>query len=153
MSGLTAARNTPELQKDKEYFYPVEANTNIYLGAICGLNGNGNAAPMTAATGLKVVGRAEMKYNAQYPGENPLNNPGAAGAISVKLRRGVFLVNNSAASAIAQANVGAVCFAENDITASATDQGASLSAMGRIVGIDISGGIWVDTCFPFAIAT
>ncbi len=155
MAGLTAPRNTPELTEDREFVYPVEANTNIYLGALIGLNANGNAVPMSAATGLKVIGRAERVADAQalYPGQNAINNPGAAGAISIVGRRGIFMFANSTAHPVAQANVGAPCFAEDDHTVASTDETASLSCAGRVVGIDISGGIWVDTRFPFAIAT
>lgn len=152
MAGLVAPRNTPELAEDREYPYPVEANTNIYLGALIALNAAGNAVPMSAIVGLKVLGRAERVHDSQYPGENAINNPGAAGAISIVARRGVFLFNNSATHAITQANVGGVAFAEDDHTVANSDETATLSAAGRIVAIDISGQIWVDTRFPFAIA-
>src|ERR1700735_1207946 len=94
MAALTGSRNTPEFTEDREYPYPVEANTNIYLGALVGLDASGNAVPMSAATGLKVLGRAERIYGATYPGQNALNNPGAAGAVTIVTRRGIFLMNN-----------------------------------------------------------
>ncbi len=154
MAALTDSRNTPELQDDKEYFYPVEANTSIFMGGIVALNAAGNLVPMSVATTQKVVGRAEMLYNEQFPGQNAVNNPGAAGAMLVKARRGIFLLNNAGGGdAIAQANVGGVAFALDDNTAASNDGGATRSAMGRIVGIDISGMIWVDTRFPYAIAS
>ncbi len=154
MAALTGSRNTPELTEDKEYSYPVEATTNIYIGALVGLNAAGNAVPMSAATGLKVVGRAERVYNGTYPGQNAINNPGAAGAITITTRRGIFLFNNAASpNAVTAAYVGGPCFAVDDNTVSATDQGGTLSCAGRVVGIDISGGVWVDTRLPFAIAT
>lgn len=153
MAGLSGSRNTSELAEDRQYDYPVEANTNIYLGALFGLNAAGNAVPMSAATGLKVIGRAEKVVAGHYPGQNAINNPGAAGAISIVGRRGIFLFDNSSGHAITRAHVGGVAFAEDDHTVANSDESATLSAAGRIVGIDISGGIWVDTRFPFAIAT
>jgi len=154
MAGLAASRNTAELAEDKERFYPVEANTNVYLGGMVGFDANGYVAPMSAAAGLKIIGRAEQMYNETYPGQNPLNNPGAAGSVSVKVRRGVFLLDNAAGgAAILQQHIGGVAYSTDDHTVGNSDAGGTLSACGRIVDIDISGGIWVDTRLPFAIAT
>ena len=56
--------------------YPVEANTNVYLGSIVALNANGNATPASSVANLKLIGRAEMVYGG-IPGQDAVNNPGA----------------------------------------------------------------------------
>ena len=110
--------------------YPVEANTTVYLGSMAALNANGNAVPSSSATGLKIIGRAERLYLG-IPGQDAVNTSsatipgtnlpaGAAGAISVICRRGVFMyaVNDGS---IAQPQVGTLCFAVDDNSVSASD--------------------------------
>ena len=120
MAALTNSRNTPELGDDgRIQVYPVETNTTIYLGSIVALDTNGNAVPATSTTGLKIIGRAEMTYNG-IPGQDAVNNPGAAGAVSVVCRRGVFMyaVNDGS---IGAAQVGLMAFAVDDNSVSASD--------------------------------
>jgi len=99
--------------------YPVEANTNVYLGSIVALNANGNATPASSGVNLKLIGRAEMVYGG-IPGQDALNNPGAAAAISIVARRGVFMYAVNDAS-IAAAQVGQMAFAVDDNSVSASD--------------------------------
>ncbi|MGH7814663.1 MAG: hypothetical protein ACREQI_11765 [Candidatus Binataceae bacterium] len=130
--------------------YPVEANTNIYLGGIAAIDANGYAVPASAATtaanALKVIGRAERVHDG-IPGENAINNPGAAGAISIVARKGVFLYGQD--GSIAATQIGAVCFAldDNNVTAADRASGAAVqqyAAAGQVVAIDPSGQVWVD---------
>src|SRR5579859_7671971 len=101
MAALTNSRNTPEFADDgRMQVYPVEANTTIYLGSIVALNANGNAVPAASVPGLKIIGRAESVLNGA-PGQDAVNNPGAAGAISLTVRRGVFMY------AVSDASIGA----------------------------------------------
>ena len=91
MAALTNSRNTPELADGaRTMVYPVEANTTVYLGSIVGLNANGNAAPASSVATLKIIGRAELVVNG-LPAQDAVNNPGAAGAMSIVARRGVFM--------------------------------------------------------------
>ncbi|HUY26151.1 MAG TPA: hypothetical protein VMV27_01915 [Candidatus Binataceae bacterium] len=155
MAGLANGRNTPELADGgRMRVLPVEANTNVYLGGIVALDAAGNAVPAAASVSptvvaLRIIGRAEMVLNG-IPGENALNNPGAAGAISIVARKGVFLFDNATGlDAIAAANVGSECFALDDHTVSMNDRASgdtvqTRAAAGQIVAIDASGGIWVD---------
>ncbi|HJU29020.1 MAG TPA: hypothetical protein VJ718_07615, partial [Candidatus Binataceae bacterium] len=78
-----------------------------------------NAVPAGSASGLKVIGRAEMVYGG-IPGQDAVNNPGAAGAISIATRRGVFMyaVNDGS---IGAAQVGQPAFAVDDNSVSASD--------------------------------
>ena len=130
--------------------YPVEANTNIYLGGIVVLDAAGNAVPASATTttanALKAIGRAERVQNG-IPGQNAINNPGVAGAISIVARKGVFMFNQD--NSITAAQVGLQCFALDDNTVTATDRasGATVqqyAAAGQVVAIDPSGQAWVD---------
>src|SRR5580704_16950208 len=91
MAALTNSRNTPELADGgRTMVYPVEANTTVYLGSVVALNANGNAVPASSVANLKLIGRAETVYNG-IPGQDAVNNPGAAGAVSIVARRGVFM--------------------------------------------------------------
>jgi hypothetical protein len=130
--------------------YPVEANTNIYLGGIVALNAAGNAVPASATTtvanALKVIGRAEYVKNG-IPGQNALNNPGVAGAISITARKGVFMFATD--GSVGAAQIGLECFALDDNTVTALDRasGATVqqyAAAGQVVAIDPSGQVWVD---------
>ncbi len=151
MAGLTNSRNTPELSDDgRMRVFGVEANTNVYLGGMLAIDANGYAVPASATTttanALKIVGRAENVVNG-IPGENAINNPGTAGAISVKARKGVFLYDQD--NSITIADLGAICFALDDHTLTATDRasGASVqqyAAAGEVVALDPSGQVWVD---------
>ena len=124
MAALTNSRNTPEMADGgRMRVYPVEANTNIYLGGIVALDAAGNAVPASATTttanALKAIGRAERVHNG-IPGQNAINNPGVAGAISIVARKGVFMFNQD--NSITAAQVGLQCFALDDNTVTATDR-------------------------------
>lgn len=109
--------------------YPVEANTTVYLGSIIALNANGNAAPASSVANLKVIGRAEMVNNG-IPGQDAVNNPGAAGAISIVARRGVFMYAVNDAS-IGAAQVGQMAFAVDDNSVSLNDGSAATAAVAQ----------------------
>src|SRR5271163_3592727 len=124
MAALTNSRNTQELADGgRTLVYPVEANTTVYLGSIVALNANGNAIPAASVAGLKILGRTEMMSNG-IPGQDAVNNPGTAGAISIVAGRGVFMyaVNDGS---IAAAQVGLMAFAVDDNSVSASDGGGA----------------------------
>jgi hypothetical protein len=151
MAALTTARNTPEMADGgRMRSYPVEASTNVYLGGMVALDAAGNAVPASATTttanALKIIGRAEYVTNG-IPGQNAINITGAAGAISITARKGVFLYSTD--GSIGQAQVGLVCYAldDNNVTANDRASGATVqqyAAAGTVVAIDPSGQIWVD---------
>jgi hypothetical protein len=130
MAALTSSRNTPEMDDlGRMQTYPVEANTTVYLGSMVALNASGNAVPASSAA-VKIVGRAERLYLGM-PGQDAVNTSsatipgtnlpaGAAGAISIVCRRGVFMYALNDGS-IAQAQVGTPCFAVDDNSVSASD--------------------------------
>jgi len=132
MAALTNSRNTPELADGaRTMVYPVEANTTVYLGGIVALNTNDNAVPASSVATLKIIGRAEMVVNG-IPGQDAVNNPGAAGAMSIVARRGVFMyaVNDGT---IGAAQVGQVAFAVDDNSISANDGGSATAVSAQSV--------------------
>jgi len=120
MAALTNSRNTPEFaDRGSMQVYPVEANTTVYLGSMVALNANGNAVPASSVAGLKLVGRADTVLNG-IPGQDAVNNPGAAGAMSIVTRRGVFMYGVNDGS-IGAAQVGLIAFAVDDNSVSVSD--------------------------------
>jgi len=140
MTALTQDFDCPT-QEGKFRSVPVAAGALIYAGALVVLAG-GYAEPGTAATGLVAIGRAEHQAN---------NVSGAAGAINIRVRRGVFLWTNSPAGAdlIAEANIGEPCYILDDNTVALTSApvsgAATRSVAGRIYDIDPqTGNPWVE---------
>ncbi|MFO1351910.1 MAG: hypothetical protein U1F68_15050 [Gammaproteobacteria bacterium] len=134
MAALTADRDTP-LRDGKQFEFPVAASTKIYAGALVALNSSGLAVPGSTSTTLKCVGRADAQAD---------NSAGAASAINVKTRRGVFRFGNSSAGdLIALADVGASCYIVDDQTVAKTNGGSTRSVAGVIRDVDAS-GVWVE---------
>lgn len=172
MSALANARNTSELaDRSKELVIPVEAATIIYAGSLVAINRNGRAVPAQVYGSspvdlLKVVGRCEGVHNG-IPGASATNVSGGscppaidsalgtAGAISVRVRRGVFFYDINASS-IVQANVGDLCFAVDDHTVDLSDNSAARPCAGRIMAVGdpaFPGMCAVDTFDHAATAT
>lgn len=144
MALLTTQRNTPEKPRDL-VAVPVEANTYIYLGAMVALDANGYAVPAQpfgagALAALRVLGRAERIVGGT-PGtdaNNLTSGPygGAAGAVTLVVRRGLFLLDND--GTITQTQVGQVAFASDDHTASV---GAAVTGAVQAIGTTPAGSI------------
>jgi len=133
---LTKDRNTAA-RADDLYGYPVAADAVIHAGALAVLDA-GYAKPGTGATGLLAAGRAEEAVD---------NTGGANGDRTVRVRRGVFRFANSAGDPVVQADIGSVCFIEDDETVAKTSNSGALSAAGVIREID-SAGVWVSVGLP-----
>ena len=134
MTALVAERNTSERVGTIEQ-HPIKANVKIFKGSLCVIDA-GYLAPGRSATGLLVAGRAEDTID---------NTVGAAGALTVPVKRGKFRWGNSAAGdLIAQANVGALCYIVDDQTVALTDGTGTRSSAGKIVGVDAA-GVWVES--------
>ncbi len=132
MTALAADRNTP-VRDGVLFSFPVAATTKIYAGAIVMLNAAGDATKGATATGQISAGRADEL----------VDNTGAAGAKTVKVRKGVFRWANSAAGdAITKAEIGDNCYIVDDQTVAKTDGTATRSVAGKIVDVDAD-GVWV----------
>lgn len=131
---LSAARNTPEradamAMNDER---PM-AQTTIYQGGLVVLNASGYLAPGSSALNLIAAGRAE----------ETVANAGAAGALTCKIRQGVFRFDNSTAGeAITVAEIGDDCFIVDDLKVQKTNGGGTLSRAGKVVDVDAT-GVWV----------
>jgi hypothetical protein len=117
---------------ERLYEYQLAASTTIKQGWLVGLNASGLLVPMTAATGLRCVGRAE---------ETKVS--GASGVTMCKVSSGTFKWTNNGSNAVAAANKGTKVYAEDNQTVSTNNTGTS--AAGVCEEIDADGGIWVHT--------
>ncbi len=114
---------------------------------------------------LKVLGILETVYAGGDlpPGVNALNQTGngflfpgaagvvgAAGAISVKVARGVFGMDND--SSITFANIGSLVYCADDHTVSTSTNTAAAPVAGTVIAID-GGLVYVDFFQQFALAT
>lgn len=105
----------------------IGANVKIWKGALVA-NAAGYAIPFTTAATHKVFGVADETVD---------NTGGSAGAKNVRIVRGVFpFVNSSAGDAIAQADVGKLCYGVDDQTVALTDGSGTRSSVGVIEGFD-----------------
>jgi hypothetical protein len=132
--------DTPE--RAGEFLYlPVAALASLYAGTLIALNSSGFATYATDAANLEVVGRAEYDVN------NSADATG--GALSIKVRRGVFKYRNSsrssAAYALAAGNVGQICYVENEQTVQIAAGSSHKIIAGVFLGLDTDGEAWVDT--------
>lgn len=135
MAALTEARNTVEVQLGSTLVLPVAAGAKIFDGALVALDATGYAAPANKAEGLKAVGRAECLAD---------NSGGTAGAISVTVRRGVYLWDNDATDPVGIAHVMGPCYIVDDHTVCSLATGSS--AAGTVLGIDgETGQVIVET--------
>jgi len=137
MTALTVPRTTPH-RVVHERLLAVAANAKIYQGALVALTATGYATKGAVATTLRGVGVAAATVD---------NTGGADGALSVPVRRGVWLMLNSASTdQITAADIGTSCYIVDDQTVAKTNGSATRSVAGTVADVDSSGGVWVE--FP-----
>jgi hypothetical protein len=141
MTALTATRSVQRFGdpvQNPQFNFPIKAATKCFQGGIAVLDA-GYIAPGRTATGLIAIGI--------FDDQAPLgidNTSGSAGALTAGIRRGAFpFVNSAAADAIAQANVGQLCYIVDDQTVALTDGNGTRSPAGIILQVD-SAGVWVE---------
>lgn len=134
MPAQTADRLTP-YRTGEEFELPVAASTKIYAGSIVCVNTSSLATKGVVSTTLKAVGVAQAQAD---------NSAGAAGAINVKVKRGVFRFANSASTdLIALKDIGSSCYIVDDQTVALTNGTSTRSVAGIIRDVDAS-GVWVQ---------
>lgn len=134
MTALTKDRDTREKGKTI-YSLGVAANVKILAGSLVALNAAGYAVPGSTATTLKGFGRAEETVD---------NTGGAAGAVNVNVKKGVFQFANSASTdEITIAEVKTDCYIVDDQTVAKTNGTNTRSIAGKVDSVD-AGGVWVD---------
>lgn len=131
---LTKDRDTKR-RDGVQFSHPVAASAVIYAGALVALDAAGNAVPGATATTLKAVGVAQAQVN---------NSGGAAGALRVEVRRGVYLFTNSAAAdEITRAEIGGTAYIVDDATVAKTNGTSTRSIAGVIRDVDAV-GVWIE---------
>ena len=130
---LTGDRNTPERSGDY-LVIGVAAAAVIHAGGLTVINSGGFAAPGSEATGLLAAGRAEHQAD---------NSGGANGAITVKIKRGIFrFANSEGGDAITAAQIGSACYIVDDQTVAKTHGTNTRSVAGFVDDVD-EHGVWV----------
>jgi hypothetical protein len=130
---LTASRDTPA-RTGVDVAIGVASNTVIYSGSLVAINTSGYAVPASDTASYKVVGRAQAT----------VDNSGTAGngALSVNVRRGVFLWANGDSFTIA--DVGNLAYVEDDQTVQKAASATHDVVAGIIIDVDTD-GVWVDS--------
>lgn len=106
----------------KNVVLPVEADAVIHEGHMIALNENGYAKEAEKAENLKVAGCA-MRYME--------NSKGAAGAVTVQVRRGAFCWKND--GTIKETDILKECYIADAKTVTLTAEGSSKA--GKILGV------------------
>lgn len=137
MAALTTGRNT-NWQDGDIVSVPVAAATTIYAGALVAVNAAGDALPAADAAGLKVIGRAE----------EGVVNAGAAGAVSILVRRGcsLWLNNDGAGTPVTKAmlhGLASIYVLDDNTVSGAT--GTNSIVAGRGIALDSVLGVLVET--------
>ncbi len=133
MTALTADRATPD-RRTELLELPAAAAKKFYAGAMAALDAAGRATPGATATTLKGLGRVEVFAD---------NSAGAAGDITVKIRRGCFRWANSASGdLITTADIGSDCYIVDDQTVAKTNGTNTRSVAGKVHDVDAL-GVWV----------
>jgi len=131
---LTKDRNT-QRRDGVQFNDPVAASTRIFAGSLVCLDAAGNAVPGSLSATLKARGVAQEQVD---------NRDGAAGALRIETRRGVFQFANSASTdEITRADIGSKCFIVDDQTVAKTSATDTRSVAGTILDVD-AGGVWVE---------
>jgi hypothetical protein len=154
MSAATQSVNTPG-PRTRDYYeaIPVAANVNVYNGVIAAVDAAGNLNPASDTAALHVLGRAEgipetIDTGAiqLMVGQDAINNPGAAGAITCNVRRGIFAWANSGANPVTKAMVRQACYVQDSQTVCDNAGSTNKIVAGVVIGIDPTTGlVWVDT--------
>ncbi len=132
MPVATLPIDTPERSSDV-ISIPVAAATLLNAGWLIAIDTSGNAVPASDTTLLVVIGRCEADAD---------NSAGAAGDISVSVKRGCFRFANDATNAVDPDDKGKWAFVTDNQTVAETS--THKVKAGRVIAVD-SNGVWVDT--------
>lgn len=134
MVALSAARNTPTTIT-RERDFPAAANGVIYAGGMVQVSAAGLAVAASATAANRTLGVAQKTAN---------NTGGANGAITVKVRRGIFrLANSAAGDQLTRADVGNPCYVVDDQTVAKTNNAGARPVAGTVHDVDAQ-GVWVE---------
>ncbi|NOT13741.1 MAG: hypothetical protein HOP23_18270 [Methylococcaceae bacterium] len=130
MTALTQDRNTQ--RRDGDFInHGVAASTKVFSGGLGCVNASGYLVPGSVSITLKAVGKIEETVD---------NTIGANGALTAKVRKGVFKWAN--AGDITLAHLETNVYINDDQTVSSVSTGKSVA--GKLIAVD-SDGVWVAT--------
>ncbi len=146
---LTTARKTPKRGGSKvidRLAVPMNGSSaKIFVGSGVIATSSGYGDAPTATTGLTALGVLEA-----VPGvpSDSITNAGSSGDVILDVSQGEFKFDNSVGDAVVQADLGKVCYWEDDHTVCHTGSGKSIA--GTVTGLDAStdvqsgAGVWVN---------
>lgn len=134
MVALTAPRSTPQ-GLGRARTIPLAANAKVFAGAMVQVAASGFGVAAVATAANVTIGRAEATVD---------NTGGINGAVTVKVKPGLFRYANSAGGdLITRAMIGSPCYVVDDQTVAATSNSSARPKAGTIFDVDAS-GVWVD---------
>lgn len=146
MTALAAARDTVKYAPNEVILSVVDvkmkAAAKLYQGGIVCRDSTGYGIAGATAVGLIACGI----LSPQGPAAPNLDNTsGGSGDIVARVAQGVFRLGNSASTdALAEADIGQICFIVDDQTVAKTDGGGTRSPAGVVVAIDGTAGVYVS---------
>lgn len=112
---------------------PVKADAVINEATLVALDANGFASEAVKGAGITVIGRSE-----QY-----IDNSGEVdGAVTINVKRGVFVWNNDAADPVEEKDIMKQCYILDSKTVTMTSE--ANSAAGKVIGLE-DGYVKVET--------
>ena len=107
---------------------PVAKGAVIPSAVLVALDSDGNANEAKKAENLIVVGISQQTAD---------NTGGLAGAVTVTVRRGAFVLDNSGTAAVTQAGAFKDCYLEDSLTV--TSESTGTSVVGKVLQVDPDG--------------
>ena len=122
------SRSGNERADRKTVVIPVAKGAVIPAAVLVALDADGNATEAKKAENLIVVGVSQEAVD---------NTGGLAGAVSVAVRRGAFVLDNSSTAAVTQAGAFKDCYVEDSSTV--TSDATKTSVVGKVLQVDADG--------------
>ena len=122
------SRSGNERADRKTVVIPVAKGAVIPAAVLVALAADGNATEAKKAENLIVVGVSQEAVD---------NTGGLAGAVSVTVRRGAFVLDNSSTAAVTQAGAFKDCYLEDSSTV--TSDVTKTSVVGKVLQVDPDG--------------
>lgn len=122
------SRSGNERADRKTVVIPVAKGAVIPAAVLVALDVDGNATEAKKAENLIVVGVSQEAVD---------NTGGLAGAVTVTVRRGAFVMDNSSIAAVTQAGAFKDCYLEDSSTV--TSDATKTSVVGKVLQVDADG--------------
>lgn len=122
------SRSGNERADRKTVVIPVAKGAVIPAAVLVALDADGNATEAKKAENLVVVGVSQEAVD---------NTGGLAGAVTVTVRRGAFVLDNSSTAAVTQAGAFKDCYLEDSSTV--TSDATKTSVVGKVLQVDPDG--------------